>query len=457
VVTVPALAVWMNGQRVGTWSTGKSKVSAFNYDAAWTNSEFFRALSLSIPLTNDLEVRGPSVTYYFDNLLPDNADIRKRIGTRFKVRTDAFELLTAIGRDCVGAVQLLPTDAVPVGWDRINVAALSEAQVATHLRSVVAPPSSFAGDEDPDEFRIAIAGAQEKSAFLRMGGKWFRPEGPTPTTHIMKLPMGIIAGGLDFKLSVENEWLCAQFLDAIGLNVANTSIQHFEDLTVLVVERFDRRWLGVKPEAVKKRGFSPAKGMYLARLPQEDFCQALGLPPDKKYENHGGPSSTEGLQLLSGSERPATDRSHFVLTQLMFWLLAAPDGHAKNFSIQHSVGGRYHLTPLYDVLSAWPLIGKGPKLRQYEKVSLAMAVRGKNAHYRLNSMQARHWFELAHSVGVQGLWERMIDCVERAPHAIASLEKKLPKEFPESVYAAISKGIGRHSKEFLAGLKHLAN
>jgi serine/threonine-protein kinase HipA len=443
----------MNGQRVGTWSTGRSETSTFNYDAAWTNSEFFRALSLSIPVTADLEVRGPQVTYYFDNLLPDNPDIRKRIGTRFKVRTDTFDLLTAIGRDCVGAVQLLPPDTAPDGWNRVNATALSEAQVATHLRSVVAPPSTFGGDQNPAEFRISIAGAQEKSAFLRMGGRWFRPEGPTPTTHIMKLPMGIIAGGLDFKLSVENEWLCAQFLKAMGRHVANTSIESFEDLTVLVVERFDRRWLGIEPEAVNKRGFVPSKGVYLVRLPQEDFCQALGVPLEKKYENHGGPSIADGLQLLSGSEQPATDRSHFVLTQLMFWLLAAPDGHAKNFSIRHNAGGRYHLTPLYDVLSAWPLIGKGPKLRQYEKVSLAMAVRGKNAHYRLNSIQTRHWHELAQSVGLQGLWERMVETVERAPDAIASIEKNLPKNFPESVYAAIAKGIARHSKEFLAGVK----
>jgi serine/threonine-protein kinase HipA len=163
----------------------------------------------------------------------------------------------------------------------------------------------------------------------------------------------------------------------------------------------------------------------------------------------------DGLQLLSASEQSAADRSHFVMTQLMFWLLAAPDGHAKNFSIRHGAGGRYRLTPLYDVLSAWPLIGKAPKLRQYEKVSLAMAVRGKNAHYRLNAIQTRHWFELAQSVGVEGLWEGMIESVERAPDAIASIEEKLPQKFPELVYAAIAKGIGRHAKAFLTGLKHL--
>jgi serine/threonine-protein kinase HipA len=429
--------------------------SEFIYDAAWTSSKLFRALSLSIPLTADLTVRGANVTYYFDNLLPDNPDIRKRLGARFNVRTDTFDLLTAIGRDCVGAVQLLPMDIAPEGWDQIRATALNDAQVAAHLRSVVAPAGGFGANEEPDAFRISIAGAQEKSAFLRMGGKWSRPEGATPTTHIMKLPMGIIAGGLDFKLSVENEWLCAQFLRAIGVDVATTSIEHFEDLTVLVVERFDRRWLGAEPAAVNKRSFTPSKGVHVVRLPQEDFCQALGVPLQKKYEKDGGPSIAQGLHLLSGSEQSAADRSRFVLTQLLFWLLAAPDGHAKNFSIQHSVGGRYHLTPLYDVLSAWPLIGKGAKQKHYEKVSLAMALRGKSPHYRLSSIQTRHWFELAQSVGIKGLWERMIDTIERAPDVIASIEKKLPKSFPESVYVSIAKGIDRHAQEFLGGIKHI--
>ena len=196
---MPSLVVWMNGQRVGTWSTGKSEASTFTYDAAWTRSEFFRALSLSIPVTADLQVRGPSVTYYFDNLLPDNPGIRKRIGTRFKVRTDAFDLLTAIGRDCVGAVQLLPPDTAPEGWDQISATVLSEAQVAAHLRNVVAPPSTFAGDEDTDEFRISIAGAQEKSAFLRMGGRWFRPEGPTPHYSHHEIADGHHRRGLGFQ------------------------------------------------------------------------------------------------------------------------------------------------------------------------------------------------------------------------------------------------------------------
>ncbi|MBM0107656.1 HipA domain-containing protein [Steroidobacter sp. S1-65] len=452
---MPSLAVWMNGQRVGTWSISRSGTSEFTYEQAWITSEFFRALSLSIPVSADLAVRGPTVTNYFDNLLPDSPAIRQRIGRRFKVRAETFELLQAIGRDCAGAVQLLPLNATPEGWNKVQGAELSDADMAAHLRNVVAPASRFAVDEELDGFRISLAGAQEKSAFLRMGGRWFRPEGATPTTHIVKLPMGTIAGGLDFALSVENEWLCAQFLAAMGLNVANTSMGRFEDLTVLIVERFDRRWINVEPASVNDRSFVPGKRVYLVRLPQEDFCQALGVPVERKYEKDGGPSIAQGLQLLAGGEQMEADRSHFALTQLLFWLLAAPDGHAKNFSIQHSVGGRYHLTPLYDVLSAWPLIGRGPKLMQYEKVSLAMALRGKNAHYRLNSIYTRHWFELARMVGVEGLWPRMIAAVERATSVIKGLERKLPKDFPENVYLAISKGIERHAQQFLDGLEHV--
>ena len=448
-----ALCVWMNGQRVGTWTAGQSAVSEFVYDPAWTQSAYFRVLSLSIPATADLIVRGNQVTSYFDNLLPDNPAIRKRIGERFKVRADTFELLMAIGRDCIGAVQLLPPGAQPSGWNEVRAIALTDTDVARHLRAVTAPASGIGALDDADALRISLAGAQEKSAFLRMGGKWFRPTGATPTTHIMKLPLGIIAGGLDFKRSVENEWLCAQFIEAMGLPAARTAIETFEDQTVLVVERFDRRWIGADCAEVDKRRFSPGKGVYIARLPQEDFCQALGVPLERKYQKDGGPSIAQGLQLLAGSEHAAEDRSRFALTQLLFWLLAAPDGHAKNFSIQHAVGGRYHLTPLYDVLSAWPLIGRKAKQLQYEKVTVAMALRGKSAHYRMDTIQARHWHALALSVGVDGLWERMIDTVVRASEVFHSLHERLPPDFPESVFNAIGSGIKRHARVFLDALE----
>src|ERR1700732_5138715 len=96
----------MNGERVGEWGTLRGAVTPFfRYEESWANSPHGRALSLSLPVTVNREVRGPAVEYYFDNLLPDSAELRSRIRSRFKTRSsDAFDLLMAIGRDCVGAV-----------------------------------------------------------------------------------------------------------------------------------------------------------------------------------------------------------------------------------------------------------------------------------------------------------------------------------------------------------------
>jgi serine/threonine-protein kinase HipA len=404
---------------------------------------------LSLPLTADLEVRGAKVGYYFDNLLPDNPDIHRRLRARFQTRSsDAFDLLAQIGRDCVGAVQLLPLDEDPVGWNRIDAEHLSERDVEQTLRRVTS--TTPLGREEQDDFRLSIAGAQEKTALLGMAGKWYRPHGATPTTHIFKLPLGAVgdfAG--DLADSAENEWLCSQFLRALDLPVAHTAIATFGEQRAIVVTRFDRRWIGVDEAARERKRFRPIEGMWIARLPQEDFCQASGRPPNQKYEADGGPSITESLDLLANGEHSAVDRANFVLAQLVFWLLAAIDGHGKNFSIFHRVGGSYAMTPLYDVLSAWPVIGSGKNQLAPQRAKLAMALRGKNAHYRLDEIQARHWHALAERAALTGLWERMKNLVETAPTVLDRLEPALPASFPERVFATIRAGVRRQARRFV--------
>src|SRR5581483_9649449 len=164
------------------------------------------------------------------------------------------------------------------------------------------------------------------------------------------------------------------------LPVAGCRITTFGRYKVLVVERFDRRLIDRK---------------WWARLPQEDFCQVYGVPSGMKYEDKGGPGIGRILGTLRGSDTPETDRRQFLSTQLLFWLLAAPDGHAKNFSVFLETGGRYRLTPLYDIISAWPVIGNGAKQLQWQKIKLAMAVGSRNAHYRMAIIQRRHWNETA--------------------------------------------------------------
>ena len=432
-----ALNVWMNGELVGTWCVDRGSHS-FLYEPSWLQSTHCRALSLSLPINAALEIKGEEVKYYFDNLLPDNEKIRSRISKKFKTRTDTFSLLNAIGRDCVGAVQLLPEGMTPEGWNQIQFEPLTESDIEEIL---LATPSNDTSIDDEDLFRISIAGAQEKTALLFYQNQWCKPQNSTPTTHIFKLSLGVIGGGsarVDFSDSVYNEWLCAQIMTALGLPTATTSIGKFGKETVLIVERFDRKWMD--------------NDTWIARLPQEDFCQALGISPEKKYEKDGGPTALNCLQLLQGSFNKS-DGLFFMLTQLIFFLLAAPDGHAKNYSIFLQSGDNYEMTPLYDVLSAWPYIGIGTQKLNWHKAGMAMSLRGKNVHYQFKDIHARHWKLLAMKNGGELTWGAMLALAEKVDDALKVVESQLPKDFPSKTSTAIFIGMRKATEKFLADAK----
>jgi serine/threonine-protein kinase HipA len=430
-----ALNAWMNGEWVGTWRVQRG-IHSFTYTPAWLASDKFRPLSLSLPLTRSLEIKGEVVAHYFDNLLPDNERMRERIGRRFHTKTlDAFALLEAIGRDCVGAVQLLPEGTEPEGWDRVTCETLSDTQVEDALLTVTADPRGRS-DDTARGFRISLAGAQEKTAFCLVNGRWGRPHGATPSTHIFKLPLGSVANmsAVDMFDSVENEWVCAQIVEALGLPVARTGMGRFGEQRVLVVERFDRAWMD--------------GGQWIARLPQEDFCQALGHPPRRKYEEDGGSGMAAGLQLLSGSTDPALDRLTFFLAQVAFWLMAAPDGHAKNFAIFLRQGQRYDMAPLYDVLSVWPYVGRRRGQVHVRALRQAMAVRSKNTHYHLHAIEPRHWQALALKVGGPDVWQAVQAMVARVDDALQAVEALLPAGFPERIWQPIAQGMRAQSTLF---------
>ena len=181
-------------------------------------------------------------------------------------------------------------------------------------------------------------------------------------------------------------------------------------------------------------------------------CQVTGRPPTQRYEADGGPSIEDILEILAGSEDADTDRANYALAQFAFWLLAATDGHAKNFSIQSRAGGSFRMTPLYDVLSAWPIIGRGAGRIPVQDVKLAMAASGRTRHYRLNEIQPCHWRLLASRAGSSGLWERMQEMAATAGARIGSVRDKLPARFPERVIDSIEKGVRRQAAAFLAAM-----
>jgi serine/threonine-protein kinase HipA len=402
----------------------------FSYDARWVESKEARPLSLSLPINLDGQpLKGEKVDFFFDNLLPDTDGIRQRIRSRYGTRSaSAFDLLEAIGRDCVGALQLLPEEKASERVTTIQVTSLTDREVERLLLGTVSEPVRAASEDE--DFRISLAGAQEKTALTWHDGRWCKPHGATPTTHIFKLPLGLVGGRqIDMTTSLENEWLCAQLLTEYGMPVAPCEVRQFGATKALVVARFDR-------------DLHPSKRYWL-RLPQEDFCQATGTPGSSKYESDGGPGLVDIARLLQGSEEREKDLGTLLRAQLLFWMLAATDGHAKNFSIRLLAQGRYRLTPLYDVLSAWPIAGPRQNQLHPKKLKLAMSLRGtRNKHYRIEEMNRRLFNLTARQCGIGSDMEAIIrDVLSATPDAIAKVETRLPRGFPAGLFASVTTGL----------------
>lgn len=427
-----SLGLWANGEYVGRWTITRGDTE-LQYDPGWVSSANGRPISLSLPFTlNNQPLKGDHVAHYFEGLLPDSDAIRKRVAARFKTgSTEAFDLLAAIGRDCVGALQLLPDGEEPAGVGQIDGVVVDEEAIERHLLEVVTP-DRFAGAKDPDDdFRISLAGAQEKDAFLWWDGRWMKPRGATPTTHIFKLPLGLVGGRqADFSTSVDNEWLCLRLFKAYGLPTAEARIAAFGKQRVLVVERFDRTL--------------SSDGTRLLRLVQEDFCQATGTSPLLKYENEGGPGLRQLFTLVQQSLDAESDLRTVMASQILFWMLRAPDGHAKNFSIQLQAGaaGRFRLTPMYDVMSAYPVLGDGPNQWAAQDLKLAMALLGKNRHYHMHNIQRRHFNSTARKVGFGENAEPLLnELVARTPEVVAQVQAQLPQGFSQQVADKVLEGL----------------
>jgi serine/threonine-protein kinase HipA len=407
---IATLDVLMNGRLVGFLQKLPSGALTFQYAKEWLEISQARPISLSLPLRT-LAYEGTQVYNFFDNLLPDNEHIHARIQAKFKVSSShPFDLLSAIGADCVGAIQLGPEQALS-NVDVTTAQALSTAEIAKLLKGYGTAPLGMS--EEVEDLRVSIAGAQEKTALLWHQGQWCRPIGPTPTSHIFKLPIGSIAkNNIDLSESCENEWLCLEITKAFGFPTAKAQIQHFEDVKVLVVERFDRHW--------------SRDGQWLMRLPQEDMCQALGISPNLKYQSDGGPGMAEIMKVLLGAHNANADREQFFRSQILFWLLAATDGHAKNFSIHLEPGGSYSLTPLYDVISFYPYISAS---KPVQKIKMAMALKGtKRNNYHWSAIQPRHFILTAKAINFSPKKAELIlkEMLEQANHVAKEYQKDFP-------------------------------
>ena len=417
------LRVYLNNRHVGTLSREASGAIGFTYDEGWLGWEHALPVSLSLPLRGT-PYRGAPVAAVFENLLPDSDKLRRLIAEKVGARgIDAYSLLAKIGHDCVGALQFIAgDDQAPDSMAQLEGEPVDDATIEKILNGLGQAPLGLTSD---DAFRISVAGAQEKTALLYQEKRWIKPHGATPTTHIIKTQIGQLPGGIDLSDSVENEYYCLKLTEAFGLPVNVAHIKVFGDTKTLVIERFDRRW---------------TKDGRLLRLPQEDCCQALSVPPTLKYQNEGGPGMIDVLNLLKGSDTPMEDQEVFLKAQLIFWLIGATDGHAKNISVFLSPGGSYRLTPLYDILTAQPALSA----RQIERKQMRMAMSvGNNRHYRFDEIHGRHFVQTAMRSNMSKKRATAIieDVAARAPKALETANANLPGDFPTSVVDAVSDSI----------------
>lgn len=426
---MPVLTTWMNNERVGELTKHANGAHTFRYDREWLYNRYARPISLSLPLQFGT-ITSDAVINYFDNLLPDNPAIRDRIVRRYQTPSrQPFDLLTEIGRDSVGAVTLLPqgehTPAPVMSWDILNETRLEE--ILSSYQSDI-PLGMINGEDD---FRISVAGAQEKTALLKIDRDWCIPRGITPTSHIIKLPIGEIhqpSATLDLSESVDNEYFCLALAAALGIDVPNAEIINAGDVRALAVERFDRRW--------------NREHTMLLRLPQEDLCQVFGLPSSVKYESDGGPGIPEIMEFLLGSSNALQDRFSFMKFQVFQWLLGATDGHAKNFSVFIEAGGSYRLTPFYDIISAFPVLG-GRGLHIGD-LRLAMSLKApKGRKYEINQIYPRHFFALANEVNFRkSEMDEILDFfATHVPAALQRVSESLPDGFSVEVVESITRSM----------------
>lgn len=335
----PNLDVYFGEQLIGQISTNDGVNIQFSYLESWLKNETSFPISVSIPLTAD-PIENETANNFFVNLLPEEA-IRKRTCEKLGISVgNHYELLKRIGGDCAGALTILQEGKSPKQQNSYEP--ISEKQLADWSKGDQFAFAEVAGDED---VRLSLAGAQDKLPVKVDGQDFFLPKGNSPSTHILKFAS-------HFSFLPENETFTTMLGRAAGVKTVDISLYQTKKSRIAVVERYDR---------------IATHGVY-SRIHQEDFCQALGMHPSEKYQQEGGPSLKQCVELIkSVCSVPALELEKFIRWVMFNWLAYNADAHAKNISLLF-INGETTLTPFYDLVCT----------NNYERLSknLAMSIGG---------------------------------------------------------------------------------
>ncbi len=414
------LVVLIEGRRAGVVTMDAAGRLSFTYEEGWQNTREAVPLSLCMPLVQVVHGDAP-VRAFLWGLLPDSERVLERWSQTYHVSArNPFALLRHVGEDCAGAAQFVTpprVDAVMAGEG--DVQWLNEDEIAEGLRILRSDPTAW---HVYDTGQFSLAGAQAKTAlhYDEGAGRWGVPSGAIPTTHILK---PAVTGLDDHDL---NEHLCLSAARLLDLSTASTRVASFGAERVIVVERYDRLWT---PSGT------------VTRIHQEDMCQALGLPPTSKYEDDGGPSAEDVIELLRQNVfPPAAAREHvnrFVDALAFNWIIGGTDAHAKNYSVLFA-GSQVRLAPMYDVASTLAYDHMyGPRLRTAMKVG---------GEYRMEAIRGRQWrrFASVNKLDQDEVIHRVDSLATQTPEAFATaansrsvraLRSKLPSRLVERIAA----------------------
>jgi serine/threonine-protein kinase HipA len=328
------LDVWFAETKAGALSQDDGGALSFSYDPQYRAAKEPRAISFSMPL-QDAPYADRVVRPFFSGLLPDEGARQRLAGALGISAGNAFGLLEVIGGECAGALSLYPAGQIPPAPDDDGVEILSTERLEEIIGKLRDRPL-LGGEEG---VRLSLAGAQDKLAVCVEGEEIGLAKGGRPTTHILKPFMQALEG------TVENELFCLRLAARLKLPVPAVQMRRAGNVSFLLVERYDRR---------------RHEDGSITRLHQEDFCQALSVPPELKYEEEGGPGTLASLGLIDrATARPAADRLNFIRMMIFHYLVGNADAHAKNYALLYR-GRVPDLAPLYDVVctAAYPRLAK---------------------------------------------------------------------------------------------------
>jgi serine/threonine-protein kinase HipA len=408
------LQAWFEAQRVGKFEQGSDGRQSFTYDPSWLAAEARFPVSLSMPL-REPPFDDRTTRAFFGGLLPDDV-LRQRLARHLGVSPrNEFALLAAVGRECAGALALLPPDETPQPPTGA-VVVLDDAELAKLLALLPSRPLLVG-----DGVRLSLAGAQDKIAVRLVDGGVALPTDGGPTTHIVKVP---IPGYAD---TVVNEAFCMQLARSVGLPAPAVHCRDCGGTEVLLVERFDR---------------IRTHGGHLQRRHQEDFCQALAIPPELKYQAEGGPGLPQMFDLLTQhATRAALDRLCLLEMVVFHFLIGNADAHGKNFSLllgKDTVA----LAPVYDAMCTLVYPGLSPRL--------AMKIGSRRA---FAEVQREHWHNFAKAAGLSPslVVERLHRTATALPAAARALQASDRRYERSPILAAVLATIDAHCARALAG------